>query len=251
MKYILFLSILLSSIHAIEVKNHSYVFTYTIDSSSLGPTYRKVLTVHIKNNQATALNLTTCTTVNDKKIPYITILVDAINKKENSNYNVIYDAKGFPKSIISKSTFRTVGKSVILQIFSYHEVKETYILDCHKLKLEYFEQGYQKWLNLNKKNYQFNYQDNQLNPKYIDGLEITVKDNKIFSLKDIFKYTKIPLFKNKYILNINQWFNLIKKEVKKKNNCISVFYNNQYGYPANIIIQDNNKTRRIYLHSLK
>lgn len=249
MKYLLIIIISYNA-YAIQLSNHTinYIFTYTSHNLSLGPFSHRVFTVHVKNNRIQGIDLANAEAVSHAELPYIEIISDAI-KHKSTKYNISYDSEGFPKEISSKkSSNHLLGNSFKLNILSHQKVDESYTLDGDKLRIEYLENNYKKWVDTYPSTYKFTYQDSNLNKNYIDGLEITVHNNKIILLKDIFTFENIPLEQKKNILTIDQWFNLVKKEVKNQKK-INIIYNTHYSFPYLMI--DKDKKRRIYLHSFK
>ena len=250
MKYIFIISILLSNIHALGLQNDNYIFTYTIHNPSLGPVSgSKIFTVLIKSNQIQALNLATGNQVAQRDIPHINIILDAINQKSNSNYNIVYDTNNLPKQITSKISSKMIGNSLIIKISAYQVVEDNYVLDSQKLRIEYFEQNHQKWLAFKKKKYFFNYQDSHLKDVYIDGLEVGVENDKVIFLRDTFHYQPIALSEINKVMTINQIFNLIKRRLTDNKNQLTVLYDVQYGYPY--YIKNKSEKIEIFLHNLK
>jgi len=231
-------------------KLHPFTFTYQVENLSLSPVFRnRPITVLIQKNLITAVNLATGENINEKNIPYLKILLDAIRKKSNA-YLVKYDSNDFPQSITSKKPVTLLGSSFSINILEYSNVDRQYKLDAKKLRVKYFKQNYQKWKAFNNDSYYFSYQNKQFDNIYIDGLEVSVKNNKVFSLKDIFSTKDITLSSKNKVMTINQMFHLIENNLKEVGrNKMTVFYNSGYGYPCYIMKSTyNRKEIEIFIH---
>jgi len=234
---------------AISIQNKKYyTFTYIVSNPSLGPvTGTSVTTVHIHKNKISAINMVTGERLKEKNIPYKQILLETIMKK-TGKYQIEYDSHHFPKKITLNSSSNILGQTIIIKILSYKIVNDSYVLDGQKLRKDYFKINYQKWLSLENEEYIFNYQDSKLKKSYIDGIEVSIKDNKVISLKDIYHSQFIDLSNKNKVRTINQLFNLTKRRLyDNKMNKLSVLYDIQYGYPYYI----KNEKIEIFLHSLK
>ena len=103
---------------------------------------------------------------------------------------------------------------------------------------------------MNKNIYYISYQNNLFKDRYIDGIEIGIKNDKVISLKDIYSFKLIDLVYKSNIMTIDQLFNLIKRRLNDNSkNKLRVFYDIQYGYPY--YIKNENEKIEIFLHSLK
>ncbi len=252
--YLVLFNIYLQSEGMKDFKNltETYMFTYESFSPSTGPVLGLTrLKVLMKNGKIfSALDLTS-----GDKFQHIYVLdkfVEIVNGKKRHDLNITYDNNGFPKRIVTIPPKGMVGGYGTVEIKDFTFIQdEHYRMDAKKIRMDEFETHHQKWVGHHIGAYTYTYQDSNEKKLYMEGVEVTIDKGKAVKAIDIRSYRPIVDLESKSFLTIPLLFAIVEKRLEK-NRQISIFYDEEYGYPYWIFFgEQDGKQRKIFSRRLR
>lgn len=250
MKYYTFLSLFVFNIsflvaegNGVFTSDQLYFFTYTFNNPSLGPiegTERaKVL---MKNGKIISI-FDLKSGLNSRNMHGLDMLIDAINGKRIEKLKIEYNSRNFPQKIEPIIDREVVGGWYSIETKDFKFINNAnYIIDIMQERMDEFNAHYKKWVKLDEKNYSYTYQDSKDKNLHMEGIEVTVKGEKIIKAIDVRSHQSI-LYDDQSFLTAHRLFKIIKRRFENGQQ-LSVLYDEEYGYPYFIMFVDNNGSLR-------
>jgi hypothetical protein len=135
--------------------------------------------------------------------------------------------------------------STFIYIDKIKRVPSSYTLNPITERKKELRTNYTKWLRKGVNNYIIRIQDSRLSNIYKEGVELTIKNGKIISAKDVRNYTNIDP-NNKYFLTVPKLFGIAKWGIKDA----IIDYDSNYYYPTYIKLKNGISIYAYYLKPL-
>lgn len=228
-----------------SASNQPYIlFTYTFSNPSLGPA-DGIERAKVLMQNGTVLSVWNLKTgLEDRNILGFKTLIDTIKGNSSQALKVEYDSNNFPKKIEPKIDKERVGGWYSIEIDDLKSIDDMdHTIDIRQERMDEFRANHQKWMKLDAKNYSFIYQDSRKNDVHLEGVGVTIKNERVVKARDIRSYQSIAQLENQSFFTLRELFAIVKKRLEN-NQQITVLYAETYGYPYWIVFKDNDGSLR-------